>query len=123
MKLYFIRIYFSGSAVTGFYVPNATDENHALKQIKKMLILRLLYLKQYGNGNMNSGELSQVRVKSFLRSLKKPWREANKKRRDANPSFYAKSEKMVTITEWNMPIYTGAWIGDLISDTYLCNMK
>lgn len=122
MKSYFIRIYFDGNAVTGFYVPNANDENHAVQLIKKLLICRIAYIKKYQENSSNYGEMSLIRTKSFLKSLKRPWRENKFKEKQKKPNFYPKKSLNVTVTEWSMPIHTGAWITDIVSNTHLCNI-
>ncbi len=117
MKSYYITLIFDGAFVTGFFVPQAIDEQDAIRQTKSLLIQRKKYTKSTG---LDSGELSRERVQSFLRCLNKPWRIARKYQKDIYEERH--KSKVVTIKEWNQPIMTGNWLVDCVTGQYLCNM-
>lgn len=118
MKSYYITLVFDGSFVTGFFVPQAINEEDAIKQTKYLLIKRKKHLNS--RGGIDSGELSLERVQSFLRCLNKPWRTAKKYQKDIYEKRH--KSKVLKIKEWNQPIMTGNWLVDCITGQYLCNI-
>lgn len=103
-------IHWDGSAVTGFIVPEANNEYHALKLLKKSLYISLLVQKSDPSRQSTHGELSADRVKSFLRSLKRPWRRTRK------------DSRLVNIERLQLPTYSGHWLMDILSGQYNCNI-
>lgn len=118
MKSYYITLVFDGAFVTGFFVPQAIDEQDAIKQTKSLLIKRKKHIQH--KVGMDSGELSLERVQSFLRCLNKPWRIAEKYQKDIYEERH--KSKVLKIKEWNQPIMTGNWLVDCTTGQYLCNM-
>lgn len=117
MKTYYILIHWDKSrAVNGFLIPNAKDEDHALKMLKKALIIkRITASKDYG-------ELSKDRITLFLKSLKRPWRLNSKDiRRNTNFNKQYQVRPTVQISELMLPTLAGYWLTDILTGQYICN--
>lgn len=103
-------IHFDGPYVSGFVVPQARDESHALKVLKALLRARIAMSKADKKFSDYPGnDMSPKKLTAFMRSIKRPWRK--------NRGY-----KVVRIEEMQLPIIAGYWLKDLITGSHLCNI-
>lgn len=128
MPCYYIMIHFDGPYVSGFIVPQANDEFHALKILKKSIWARIKVCIEKGiNLQSHLGDDSVPRLRSFMRSLKRPWRQAGENRRNnekrakdvINGKFRG---RMVKIIELQLPVLSDYWLRDIIIGREYCNL-
>jgi len=110
-------IHFDGPYVNGFFVPQAKDEKDALKQLKESLVQKKKRSIKDRERDSMSDELSFRRVRSALRSLKKPWRYTKKS------IERGRKESVVRVMKWNKPLLTGYWLTDIETGGHLCNIQ
>lgn len=110
MNTFYVAIHFDGYAVTGFIVPECTTPQEALKKLKYQLVQRLRGLKYLERkGYPDTGGQAQ-RNRSFLRALKRPWRNAEQKtRRDPVVKVYL-LKTVVNSNYWLETTSTGEYI-------------
>ena len=96
-------IHWEGPYVTGFISFGETPQQ-AVKALKKALWVKVIQPER------PRSELSPERVKAFLKSLKRPWRETKAKK------------PMVSYTELILPVYSGYWLMDIIQGQNHCNL-
>lgn len=114
MDSYYVMIRFSGFAVSGFFVPQAINEEDAIKQIKYQMVEAMAITREKAKKEHGSSHYTEYlnRLKSFYASLKRPWRKTKRDRHDP----------IVKILKWNKPILTGYWLEEIKSNTNLCNL-
>lgn len=114
-------IRFDGPFVTGFIVPRATNEMHAIKQLRVLLWARLKIL-QDNSSNRGTNSHSNT-IRQYLRSLKRPWRlngerHAKDGKRTSSPS--SEGQKVVEIVEIVLPCFTNYWLEGIVEGN-LCS--
>jgi len=109
MKSYYILVHFDGPYVSGFFVPQAKNEEHARKQLKAILTARKINLIK-NNKIDRGGELDLEHTKSFLKSVSKPWRKTKR------------GDPVCDIKEWNLPLHIGFWGTDCVTGKQVCNL-
>jgi hypothetical protein len=122
MGCYYIRVHFDGPYVSGLIVPEANDEFHALKIVKKALWARIQVLKGK-HADRTYEEVSKL--KAFLRSLKRPWRYNGGYRKNGEKkavSHTYDASPMVQITKLQLPVLSDYWLTDLIAGQHYCNL-
>jgi hypothetical protein len=113
MSCYYIMIKFCGSAVTGFLIPEADNEEHALKVLKRSLYLRIISNKMESY-KLGSGDCTTDRIKSFLRTLRRPWRVTKER--------HGRRDRTVLIEKLQLPIVAGFWLTDILTNQHNCNI-
>ncbi len=100
-------IHWDGNSVNGFISFGETPKQ-ALMTLK-----RALWIKLVQNRDKNISDLSEFstkRLKSYLRSLKRPWRKTKR------------NDPMLKVTELTLPVYAGYWLTDIIRGAEYCNI-
>ena len=115
MNSYYIHVHFDGPYVSGFFIPQARDEEHARIQLKTILVARkIILLKEKRTDYRN--DLDYKHVISFLRSISKPWRKVKRSLGRESP------DSVCIITKWNLPLHIGFWGKDCITGKEICNL-
>ena len=125
MKPYYVMVHFGGPYVDGFIVPQATDEMHALKQLRVLIwAQRKIALQRVAEGAQFSpdSESDPNRLQEIIRSLKRPWRKPGGYRTNgekrAKPNW--SKQLVVEIAELKLPCRTGFWVEDILTG-HICN--
>lgn len=116
MKAYYIMIHFDGPYVNGFIVPQALNEEDAIKKLKYSLVGRKKSII-HRDKDSTSDDFSFKKLNSILRSLKKPWRVTKRSLKLGRPN------SLVRIVECNEPILAGYWLKEIKAGESLCNMQ
>lgn len=119
MKPYYVMIRFGGPYVTGFIIPQAKNELHAIKQVKAMVWVQMNTegAKKRHEGN----EFNVTRLKELMRSLKRPWRLAGNFRKNSLIQCVVSKDPVVKVLEMTIPVYSNYWLVDMSSLSHLCN--
>lgn len=117
---WYVLLRFDGAFVTGFIVVNQPDKESVLKHLKKMMLLRILRIKEEIKKDPDCVFRKQDlgRYKSFMKCLKYPWRVTKER-------FAHRSEPVVQCIKWDVEtaLETDYWISDLLLGNNLCNLK
>lgn len=126
MKPYYIKIHFDGPYVDGFVVPQARDEQHALKIIKQLIRARIEIEKNQTTVHLSDESHRRRHIdklRQYMRSLKRPWRSPGRPGLRSVTDRRAKSVdtdwKVVDIEEMQLPVHAGYWLDDVITGHYL----
>jgi|SRR6187551_618109 len=121
MNSYYVMIRFDGACVNGFFAPQANNEEHALKQIKKLLVAQIILAREQLSNDSpqhkSHNQMSLNRLKSYYKSLKRPWRKV---KRELDQGQRA---QVVRIINWPLPMETGYWLSMVGNNTHLCNLS
>lgn len=128
MPCYYIMVHFGGPYVTGFVVPQAENEQVALRSLKRILWARIkMSLKDEKASGVvyPSSDFSSSKLKEFMRSIKRPWRKHGEYRGTNNYKHTRKvsGNSVIMISELLLPVHAGYWLEDMVTGSYICNQS
>ena len=115
--MYYFLIRFDGPNVTGFEHPGDCTVEQAVKDIKYKLVGSIMFkISKLNGGTDDSYHLRDIKkLKSELRSFKKPWRK-NKK------GFGHHSSPVLKYRKIEEPLSTNYWMDEIITQEHACNI-